>query len=351
MARRFCTIVFLGLSVFLFGGLLYGQSLDTWSEEYLTLDQLLSRTDAVLQWDAAAGEGVLRTPRLTLGFFADMPWITLDYAEYQRAEPVRFDNGELLFPESYLGLLQNAGRGIDMGTIADGRRVAAIFIDPGHGGRDPGAIGRHTVDGSLFEIHEKDIVLDVGVRLYTLLRASYPDRQIILSRVEDSYLTLEERTNMANDMVVADNEVVLFVSLHANASLNTRATGFEVWYLSPEVSRGELISRRRTQIDDPALISILNTLRDEELTIESILLARSVLDGLDGTVGSIAPNRGMKMESWYVVRNAKMPSILVELGFVTNREEAVRLSQPEYLHKLTRGIYNGIHQFITDFEE
>jgi len=333
------------------GGLLFGQLPDTSAEEYLTLDQLLSRTDAVLQWDAAAGEGVLRTPRLTLGFFADMPWITLDYAEYQRAAPVRFDEGELFFPESYLGILQKAGHGIDMGTIADGRRVAAIFIDPGHGGRDPGAIGRHTVDDSLFEIFEKDIVLDVGLRLYTLLRQSYPDRQIALSRLDDTYLTLEERTNMANDMVVADNEVVLFVSLHANASLNTRATGFEVWYLSPEVSRGELISRRRTQVDDPALISILNTLRDEELTIESILLARSVLDGLDGTVGGIVPNRGMKMESWYVVRNAKMPSILVELGFVTNREAALRLTEPDYLHKLTMGIYNGVHQFITDFEE
>ncbi len=330
---------------------MFGQSLNASAEEYLTLDQLLSRTDAVLQWDAAAGEGVLRTPRLTLSFFADMPWITLDYAEHQRAAPVRFDDGELFFPESYLGLLQNAGRGIDMETIADGRRVAAIFIDPGHGGRDPGAIGRHTVDGSLFEIFEKDVVLDVGQRLYTLLRQSYPDRQIVLSRLDDTYLTLEERTNMANDMVVADNEVVLFVSLHANASLNTRATGFEVWYLSPEVSRGELISRRRTQVDDPALISILNTLRDEELTIESILLARSVLDGLDGTVGDLVPNRGMKMESWYVVRNAKMPSILVELGFVTNREEALRLTEPDYLHKLTMGIYNGVHQFITDFEE
>lgn len=335
----------------LLGGLLFGQSDEQADEEYLTLDQLLSRTDAVLQWDAASGEGVLRTPRLTLGFFADMPWITLDYAEYQRASPVRFDAGELLFPESYLGLLQDAGRDIDIGTIADGRRVAAIFIDPGHGGRDPGAIGKHLIDDSMFEIFEKDIVLGVGLQLYSLLRESYPDRQIILSRLDDTYLTLEERTNMANDMIVADNEVVLFVSLHANASLNTRATGFEVWYLSPEVSRGELISRRRTQIDDPALISILNTLRDEELTIESILLARSVLDGLDGAVGSVAPNRGMKMESWYVVRNAKMPSILVELGFVTNQEEALRMTDSDYLHKLTMGIYNGVHQFITDFEE
>jgi len=351
MARRYFWIVCIGFFLLFSGGLLLGQSAESSTAEYLTLDQLLSRTDAVLQWDSAANHGVLRTPRLTLGFFADMPWITLDYTEYQRSAPVRFDDGELLFPESYLGLLQDAGRDVDMGTIADGRRVAAIFIDPGHGGRDPGAIGKHTVEGSLFEIHEKDVVLDVGMNLYSLLRESYPDRRIGLSRLDDTYLTLEERTNMANEMVMADNEVVLFVSLHANASLNARATGFEVWYLSPEVSRGELISRRRTEIDDPDLISILNTLRDEELTIESILLARSVLDGLHGRVGSITPNRGMKMESWYVVRNAKMPSILVELGFVTNIEEAVRLSQPDYLHKLTMGIYTGIHQFINDFEQ
>ena len=351
MARQYFRLVCIGFILFLSGGLVIGQSFDSSTDDYLTLDQLLSRTDAVLQWDSAANHGVLRTPRLTLGFFADMPWVALDYTEYQRAAPVREVEGELFFPESYLSLLQNAGRDVDMGTIADGRRVAAIFIDPGHGGRDPGAIGKHTVDGSLFEIYEKDIVLDVGMNLYNLLRESYPDRRVAISRRDDTYLRLEERTNMANEMVLADNEVVLFISLHANASLNTRATGFEVWYLSPEVSRGELISRRRNDIDDPDLLSILNTLRDEELTIESILLARSVLDGLHGRVSSITPNRGLKMESWYVVRNAKMPSVLVELGFVTNADEAVRLSQSDYLHKLTMGIYTGIYQFINDFEE
>jgi N-acetylmuramoyl-L-alanine amidase len=89
---------------------------------------------------------------------------------------------------------------------------------------------------------------------------------------------------------------------------------------------------------------------EEEYTIESILLAKYILQGLDDAVGDISENRGLKDESWFVVRKAKMPSVLVEIGFVTHADEAKRLSDSQYLKKIARAIYNGMVSFIEYFD-
>ena len=99
-----------------------------------------------------------------------------------------------------------------------------------------------------------------------------------------------------------------------------------------------------------AIAPILNVLLEEEYAIESVRLARFVLDGFDETVGELSQNRGIREESWFVVRKAKMPSVLIELGYVTNEEEATLLADPSYLQKLAEGIYTGIRRFVTSFE-
>ena len=98
------------------------------------------------------------------------------------------------------------------------------------------------------------------------------------------------------------------------------------------------------------LRNILNTMKDEEFTVESVLLARNILEGLDGVIGASSKNLGLKEESWFVVRNAKMPSVLVELGFITNPEEAKLMSDQLHLRKMATGLYNGITEFIEQFE-
>jgi len=228
--------------------------------------------------------------------------------------------------------------------------VTTIIIDPGHGGRDPGAVGRHQINGSPYVLYEKDVVLEVSKELHRRLSSSYPDKRIILTRAEDTYLNLEERTEIANRIELNDNEVMVFVSIHANASLNSRATGFEVWYLPPDYRR-ELVDPESIDPEYRDVAPILNTMLEEEFTVESILLARSVSEEMDKVVGSTSENRGLKEESWFVVRNAKMPSVLVELGFVTNADEAKLLGDPRHLMKLTEGIYNGLARFINRFEE
>ena len=101
---------------------------------------------------------------------------------------------------------------------------------------------------------------------------------------------------------------------------------------------------------DDKIIPILDHLLDEEFTVESIYLARMINQNMASKIGNRSRNRGLKEESWFVVRNAKMPSVLIEMGFITNREEALLMQDAAYLKDMAQGIYNGINSFIQEFE-
>jgi N-acetylmuramoyl-L-alanine amidase len=229
------------------------------------------------------------------------------------------------------------------------RTISTIFIDPGHGGKDPGTIGRFAIDGKPALVYEKDIALAVGLELRDLLRAHFPDKKIVMSRDSDVYLPLDERTSLANRYAEARDKNTLFLSLHVNASPNSKGKGFEVWYLPPEYRR-QLIAEDDVQVTDKSVVPIINSIIEEEYTVESILLAKSILTGMESASGGLSVNRGMKPEVWYVVRSARMPSVLAELGFVSNPEEFALLRSPDYLNKLGQGIYNGMVSFIADYE-
>ena len=98
------------------------------------------------------------------------------------------------------------------------------------------------------------------------------------------------------------------------------------------------------------ILPIMNSMQEEEFTRESVLLARMILGELQSAIGGETENRGMKEGEWLVVRKAKMPSILIEFGFVSNREEAIKLTNASYLQKLSGAVYNGVSAFIDSFE-
>ena len=316
------------------------------AQAQVPLEQILNESNAVLQWDPYRQTGALVRGGQILSFSLREPVAVENLSRLHMVQPPTRGEGTLLFGDEFAALARRIFPPPDRQ-----RRISAIFIDPGHGGRDPGAIGVHSVEGEQARLQEKDVVLSVAQRLHDLLTARYPDKSIVLSRDSDVYLTLEERTTLANSLEAGPNESIIFVSVHANASLNRNAQGFEVWFLPEEFRRRNLVSAEDTGVEDPNILSILNTMREEEITLESVLLARNVLSGMEGTIGGASPNRGLREESWYVVRNAKMPSILVEVGFVTNREEFLRLRQPAYLQEVSRGIYTGVTNFVRNFEE
>ncbi len=227
--------------------------------------------------------------------------------------------------------------------------VVAILIDPGHGGKDPGAIGEYGSGAGKFRIAEKDVVLSIAKDLHKRLSERWPDKRILITRSGDTYPSLDERVEMANKAELSVNQAIIYISIHANASFNKNASGYEVWYLNPEYRR-TVVDAKKAEGVDKEVLPILNAMLEEEYTTESVFLARSILDGISSSLGPATANRGLRAEEWFVVRNARMPSVLVEVGFVTNEAEARLLADEGHLRKLGDGIYNGVLSFVDYFE-
>ena len=254
------------------------------------------------------------------------------------------ENGKLVCDGKFITFLENQLVSED---DVPSYKVGAILIDPGHGGKDPGALMEHTINGKKVTVQEKDINLKTSLYLYDKLKKAYPDKKILMTRNKDVFITLQNRTDTANGVKVGANEAVLYVSIHVNSSLDKNATGYEVWYLSPDYRRDVLEKESK---DDAALYTILNSMMEEEYTTESILIAKYITEGIGAQVGKLSESRGIKAEEWFVCKNANMPSVLVELGFLSNAKEAALLYSDDYLKKLSQGIYNGLEAFVLDFE-
>jgi N-acetylmuramoyl-L-alanine amidase len=308
-----------------------------------TLAAYLEERSLNLHWDDLTARGIIYRGTEMVSFMLDFPVISRNLNESIRAQPPYFSGGELMLPDATRERLDAIFPAADR---LDFRQVSKIFIDPGHGGRDPGTIGT-LASGD--PIYEKTIVLEVALDLARRLREAYPDKEIILSRDSDRYLTLEERTEMANSLTSGPDEKIVFVSIHANAALDRRVNGTEVWYLPPEYRR-QVLDEDDVDQESSSVLPILNSILEEEYTVESILLAQSIDRGLMTEIGGFTQSRGLKEMDWYVVRKAFMPSVLVEVGFVTNADEVELLNNPLYLQKVSAGIYNGLTDFIQDFE-
>ena len=314
--------------------------------EYVTLSSLIADLGGRLEWNPIRMVGVICMTEDCLVFKVGAPWVLYNYREKIPTGVVVAKEGQILFPAA-------AARRIierrEMPKNEWGLTVDVILIDPGHGGRDSGAIGVYTEEGAPRTLQEKDVVLKVGLLLRDMLQSRYPRKEVLLTRDGDTYPTLEDRVAIAHKAPLEENQAIVFISLHANYSFNPRATGFEVWYLPPDYRRA-VEDEESVGVDNVEIMPILNTIREEDITIESVTLAQAILDGLEDAVGSETENRGMKEETWFVVRKAKMPSVLVEVGFLTNDEEITRLADDAYLMRIAEGIYNGLCSFLGRFD-
>ncbi|MDR2482742.1 MAG: N-acetylmuramoyl-L-alanine amidase [Treponema sp.] len=316
-----------------------------------TQRQLGSRGErAEFRWDPFLQSGVFTVGGRYAAFAAGAPgetgMILLDGRDLLRAPAPYLDQGLLRFPEGFVASLKGA---VDPASRDDTRfRIAAIVVDPGHGGKDPGAIGRPTINGKVTQVVEKEITLKMSRLLYTRLSSAYPDKRVLLTRQGDSYPSLEERVMLANSVPLRENEAIVYISIHANFNFNKNARGYEVWYLPPDYRR-TVIDQEKYR-DAAEVLPILNAMLEEEFTTESIIMARSILRHIDAAMGRLIPSRGLKAEEWYVVRNARMPAVLVELGFVSNDEDARILTNDTHLRNYAEALYKGIAEFITAFD-
>lgn len=309
---------------------------------------LAGRLKARLYYDPVTGYGLFEKSGNRLTFALGVPRAVFDWSKSILLDPPTEDERGLSFSAASGAAIERAFAEAE--ALARSHfSVAAILIDPGHGGKDPGAIGEHVVAGKKLRVVEKEITLAISRKLYAALKARYPDKQILVTRDDDSYPSLEDRVEMANSVELAPNEAIIYVSIHANSSFNKNAKGFEIWYLNPEYRR-TLVDAKKPGGPGQEIAPILNAMLEEEFTTESIILARDIMTGLQSKIGSDSPNRGVRAEEWFVVRNAHMPSVLIETGFVTNLEEGKLLTEDDYLSRVADGVYNGLVDFVGYFE-
>ncbi|HOJ64418.1 MAG TPA: N-acetylmuramoyl-L-alanine amidase [Spirochaetota bacterium] len=223
----------------------------------------------------------------------------------------------------------------------DKRKIYAIIIDPGHGGKDPGAVGYD-------EIKEKDIVLRCGLILYELLKKNFTDKKIILTRSSDIFISLENRAKIANSIYEKYGDT-LFISIHVNSSLSTKSYGFETWYLTSNYKRDVIKKGEVSEYKD--VENVINSMLQDEIYYESKKLAKKIQDNLEKEIGDVSVNRGTKEETYFVIKKSIMPAVLVEIGFNSNKYEAIRLTKYSYLSKIATAIFNGIKDFILEYEK
>jgi len=226
-------------------------------------------------------------------------------------------------------------------TREDKKGIYCIVIDPGHGGKDPGAIGPSG-------LKEKDITLQIAKKLKSLLEKNLPVK-VILTREGDKYVALDERTEIAN-MVGGD----LFISIHTNAAWDRRVQGVETFYNSQYVygeGAEEVASRENTVFASETLPSkiknIIWDLIQNQYRSESKALSRVVQQSLTETCGMVS--RGVKSAQFYVLRGIAMPAILVEVGFISNPWEERKLKDPEFQKLVALGLYRGLRNYIDSF--
>jgi N-acetylmuramoyl-L-alanine amidase len=226
-------------------------------------------------------------------------------------------------------------------TRALGLKIHRIVIDPGHGGHDTGTIGPH---GLL----EKDLCLDVALRLGKMIQQKLPGAEVVYTRQDDTFIPLEERTRIAND-AKAD----LFISIHANSSHDETARGVETYYLNFSTSDESMeVAARENALSQESihdLQDVIKKIARNDKIEESKELAGDVQESLAHRLETVSPSvrdRGVKQAPFIVLIGADMPSILAEISFVSNPTDEKLLKNVTQRQRIADGLYRGIASYL-----
>ncbi|MFH1074546.1 MAG: N-acetylmuramoyl-L-alanine amidase [Candidatus Firestonebacteria bacterium] len=235
-------------------------------------------------------------------------------------------------------------------------RIIKVVIDPGHGGKDGGAVGNKGT-------REKDIVLDISNLLAKAL-VDAPERRFkaILTRAEDKFVTLEDRISFANQY-----EGDLFISIHANSSESKRDNGFEVYYnsLATDDSAVDIVKRENAGASEKKepqsadSMFVLWELAQNEFQKESMDFADKIQAGVkssfskplsSGKMQTIR-NRGVKQAAFAVLRGVRMPAVLVESAYLSNENDENNLRSAEFKEKMVLGLYEAINNMAKKLDK
>jgi len=217
--------------------------------------------------------------------------------------------------------------------------VSTVILDAGHGGHDPGALIRFS-DYAGEELLEKEIVLDITKQVAQLLRQWYPDLQVILTRNSDDFLSLQQRADIAARTNPGVGASSIFISIHANSSNASDASGVEflvkradkrVRFLVHDVDTWTIMRYANHTVDE------LNQL----LNRANILLASQLEQRFLEQFPTVR-NRGIKEQDIWVLNAGKVPSVLIEIGFLSNPEDAQNMQNPDWRSQVAHAIARGI---------
>lgn len=222
------------------------------------------------------------------------------------------------------------------------KRKLLIVIDPGHGGKDPGAIGTRGTK-------EAAMNLDVATRLKSLLEAQ--GHTVVLTRTSDLYVSLDGRTKFANQ-----KKADLFISIHFNANNSSSINGFESYFLgmhrleyAKSVALAENAALKydiehKAYNPDAVLNDIIGSLLTNSFQKQSETLAGYIQETSSSSSGFA--NRGVNQAGFYVLKGCSMPSVLIECGFLTNPTEEAKIRQPDYRQRIAKGIAGGVATYV-----
>jgi N-acetylmuramoyl-L-alanine amidase len=221
------------------------------------------------------------------------------------------------------------------------KNAKLIIIDAGHGGNDPGAVGPGGTK-------EKDIALEIAYELKRLFDRN-KDYTVVLTRKDDAFIPLAERTNIANEQ-----RGDLFISIHCNANINRKIGGFEVFLLSERASDAEALATANLE---NSVIELEGKPSPQLARIQRMLWSMMQNEYLNESaelssfIAAVAPgrlkiqNRGVKQAGFYVLRGTQMPAVLVEVAFISNYSEEARLKDRRFQQSAAQSIYDGVLRY------
>jgi N-acetylmuramoyl-L-alanine amidase len=305
--------------------------------------QLASMNDGVLKWvevkpvDGTAVELSVAEKES----IQNQKVIRLDHPDRLVIDLFKADNASLS--------LKTAPPAVNAPTPPPAVAIRRIVVDPGHGGKDPGAIGRHG-------LMEKDVVLDIGLRLRKLIESRL-GKSVIMTRDSDEFIELSGRTDLANS-----KKADLFVSIHANSHPKRSTRGVEIYYLGQSSDRHALsVAARENSVSlesadnlDRSVKNILLDLGLEYKIDQSLAVAdttsRSFRNVLSKRFRYKVHDLRVKQAPFYVLMNAKMPGILAEVGYISNSTEEKLLRKRQYRQALAETLFEGVKQYVTALE-
>ncbi|MDD4954118.1 MAG: N-acetylmuramoyl-L-alanine amidase [Candidatus Omnitrophica bacterium] len=327
------------------------QELPTYSlngTAYYSLYNLCRLEGMELEYDTFTRTAVLTRGAHQFNLKAKEAMVLVDGAPLQLSHPVDIYEGVMVIPREFKEQVIDKlfGKEIPSAVVfpTAGVKIRRVVIDAGHGGYDPGAIGKTG-------LREKDVNLDIARRLSSILKARGID--VVMTRGLDKYISLDKRTVIANSCGAQ-----IFISIHSNANRVRSLSGFEVYYITPKINddkraldsaRDDYLNLNRSYFSGGSanLKAILWDMIYTNNRSESMELARSLCQAMQR--GFDTRIIGVKGANFYVLRGTNMPSILVESGFLSNVNEERMLKNSAYRQQVVEALQQGIRNYIADY--